>query len=122
MNKLLDEYGYVKDADLAKKLISQFLYRICPITAWKEQEILKECEVYYNDSCGGWCINDKEGEDYTFGYNGIVIMTLDRYLKDIVNGEALTEDDADYLNNDSMAIWPWDNEKGYEIFCFHEGD
>lgn len=117
----VDEDGIVVTEKLARKLIYQWLYRQYPITSWKEQQILNESTLEFNDCCGGWMVTDKEGNDHTFGYSGIIMMRMKNWLKDL-DFDEIDEDSCEVMNEDGIVIWPWDNENGYEIFVFHEGD
>lgn len=117
----VDEDGIVVTEKLARKLIHQWLYRQYPISSWKEQEILKESTLEFDDCCGGWIVKDKDGKDHTFGYSGLIMMRMKDWLKDL-DFDTIDEDTCDVMNDDGIVIWPWDNENGYEIFVFHEGD
>lgn len=125
MKNEIDE-GYVVSKELAKKLIHQWLYRQYPYSSLKAQEELKNNDIFLSDCNGGWNFvnpEDPDAVDGMFGYNGIIIFTLDGYLKEYLNkDEKIDEWTADCLNEDGIVIYPWDNEKGYEIFVFHEGD
>lgn len=117
----VDEDGIVVTEKLARKLIHQWLYRQYPISSWKEQQILKESTLEFDDCCGGWIVKDKDGKDHTFGYSGIIMMRMKDWLKDL-DFDTIDEDTCDVMNDDGIVIWPWDNKNGYEIFVFHEGD
>lgn len=117
----IDEDGIVVTEKLARKLIHQWLYRQYPISSWKEQEILKESTLEFDDCCGGWIVKDKDGKDHTFGYSGLIMIRMKDWLKDL-DFDTIDEDTCDVMNDDGIVIWPWDNENGYEIFVFHEGD
>lgn len=121
INTGVDEDGIVVTENLARKLIHQWLYRQYPITSWKEQQILKESSLEFDDCCGGWIVTDKDGNDHTFGYSGIIMMRMKDWLKDL-EFDNIDEDACEVMNEDGIVIWPWDNENGYEIFVFHEGD
>lgn len=117
----VDEDGIVVTEKLARKLIYQWLYRQYPITSWKEQQILEESSLEFDDCCGGWIVIDKDGNDHTFGYSGIIMMRMKDWLKDL-GFDVIDEDSCEVMNDDGIVICPWDNENGYEIFVFHEGD
>lgn len=122
----IDEYGCVVGKDLAKKLIHQWLYSQYPIGCYKAQEKLKNKDIFLSDCNGGWNFVDPENPDVAggmFGYNGIIIFTLDGYLRECLGVEGkIDEDAADCANEDGVVLYPWDNDRGYEVFVFHEGD
>ena len=122
----IDEYGCVVGKDLAKKLINQWLYSQYLISTWKAQEELKNKDIFLSDCNGGWNFVDPENPDTVggmFRYNGVIIFTLDGYLRECLGVEGkIDEYTADRANKDGVVLYPWDNDRGYEIFVFHEGD
>ncbi len=99
----MDEYGYVKDVELAKTILTMYFgSKFMLETELLEQ--IKSSLVYYD---GGFTFNTPHGSYFggPFGMSGYVIQTLESWLKENPKNQCSVSGQVSDLNEHELVFY-----------------